>query len=72
MFVKPAAGRSVPDIERGGLLAAEGREVDPTSTYWNRRVDDKDVELVDPADTPPTSVVAQAAAPAAAPIVKSK
>ncbi len=56
MFVKPNPGRCVPDPERGGLLAAEGREVDPTSTYWARRVDDGDVALVDPADTPPSSI----------------
>lgn len=45
MFVKPAAGLSVPDPERGGLLAAEGREVQPT-TYWHKRIEDKDVEIV--------------------------
>lgn len=63
MFVKPNPGRSVPDPERGGLLAAEGREVDPTSTYWTRRVDDGDVELVDPADTSPGSIAPLADAP---------
>lgn len=52
MFVKPAAGLSVPDPERGGLLAAEGREVEPT-TYWHKRVEDKDVEIVQtPAPAP--------------------
>lgn len=45
MFVKPAAGLSVPDPERGGLLAAEGREVEPT-TYWHKRVQDQDVDVV--------------------------
>lgn len=45
MFVKPAAGRSVPDPERGGLLVAEGREVFVT-TYWHKRIEDKDVEVV--------------------------
>lgn len=45
MFVKPAAGLSVPDPERGGLLAAEGREVEPT-TYWHKRIEDKDVDVV--------------------------
>jgi hypothetical protein len=49
MFVKPAAGLNVPDPERGGLLAAEGREVQPT-TYWHKRVEDKDVDVV-PAPT---------------------
>lgn len=59
MYVKPQPGRSVPDPERGGLLPAEGREVDDTSTYWHRRVEDNDVILVDPADTPPTHIVAK-------------
>lgn len=49
MFLKPAKGRSVPDVERGGLLAADGREVVMT-TYWQRRVDDGDVEQVEPID----------------------
>lgn len=44
MFVKPAAGLNVPDPERGGLLAAEGREVEPT-TYWHKRIQDKDVDV---------------------------
>lgn len=59
MFVKPAAGLSVPDPERGGLLAAEGREVEPT-TYWHKRVQDQDVEVV------------QTPAPAIAPAKASK
>jgi hypothetical protein len=64
MFVKPAPGRSVPDPERHGLLAADGRVVDPTSAYWTRRLDDGDVELVDPADTPPGSIVEKSKAAA--------
>ena len=55
-FLKPAAGLNVPDIERGGLLAVEGREVEPT-TYWQRRIDDGDVVVVEPADVPVTSIV---------------
>lgn len=54
MFVKPAAGLNVPDPERGGLLAAEGREVEPT-TYWHKRIQDKDVE-VSPAPAPAADV----------------
>lgn len=42
MFVKPAAGRQVPDPERGDALPPEGREVEPTQ-YWQRRVNDGDV-----------------------------
>jgi hypothetical protein len=52
MFVKPKAGLSVPDIERGGLLPAEGREVTP-STYWQRRIDDGDVTEEKATDTAP-------------------
>ena len=56
MFLKPKAGLSVPDIDRGGLLAAEGREVMPGSTYWQRRIDDGDVILVDaPAPSDPAA-----------------
>lgn len=55
MFVKPTPGLDVPDPERGGLLAAEGREVEPT-TYWDKRIQDKDVELVQT----PAPVVAKA------------
>ena len=50
MFLKPAPGRDVPDLERGGLLAADGREVTMT-TYWSRRVDDGDVVELEPAET---------------------
>lgn len=50
MFVKPTAGRKVPDPARGDTLPPEGREVEPTQ-YWQRRVNDGDVaEAV--ADTP--------------------
>lgn len=48
MHVKPAPGLKVPDPERGGLLADEGREVDDTSIYWSRRVDDGDVVVSQP------------------------
>lgn len=65
MFVKPAPGRTVPDPERGGLLSAEGRTVDPTQ-YWLRRVDDNDV-LVDElaADTVQTSAQVKTTKPKA-------
>lgn len=76
MFVKPQPGRSVPDPERGGLLAEAGREVSDTSTYWHRRVEDKDVEVVDPSEVPAASpAVAELLAPteqAAAPAAPSK
>ena len=50
MFVKPAPGRTVPDPERGGFLPDEGRDV-PDTTYWARRVEDKDVLLDEPVQT---------------------
>lgn len=58
-FLKPANGLDVPDVERGGLLAAEGREVVLT-TYWQRRIDDGDVVVIDPS----TPATAPAAVPA--------
>ena len=42
MFIKPVAGRSVHDPERGDTLPPEGRDVEPTQ-YWQRRVNDGDV-----------------------------
>lgn len=42
MFVKPAAGRQVPDPDKGGCLPPEGREVVPHQ-YWLRRLQDGDV-----------------------------
>lgn len=48
MFVKPAPGRTVTDVDRGGLLSADGREVDASQTYWYRRLQDGDVVEVNP------------------------
>lgn len=42
MFVKPAAGRQVPDPDKGGCLPPEGREIVPHQ-YWLRRLHDGDV-----------------------------
>lgn len=50
MFVKPINGRSVPDPERGGLLPAEGRNVEPSS-YWLRRLEDGDIAKADQPET---------------------
>lgn len=49
MFVKPAEGRSVPDPNRGDILPEEGREVAETQ-YWQRRIIDRDVVAVTPAE----------------------
>ncbi|RFB74327.1 DUF2635 domain-containing protein [Herbaspirillum sp. 3R11] len=48
MFVVPVAGRIVPDPERGGDLAAEGRNV-PRTPYWLRAVTAGDVKETKPA-----------------------
>jgi hypothetical protein len=47
MFVKPAAGLRVRDPVKKDFLPDEGREV-ADSLYWQRRILDKDVELVKP------------------------
>ena len=47
MFIKPVAGRSVRDPERGDTLPPEGRDVEPTQ-YWQRRVNDGDVVEASP------------------------
>lgn len=52
MYVKPKHDH-VPDPERGGYLATEGREVE-ASTYWARRVQDGDVEECEPPAAPST------------------
>lgn len=57
MYVKPADGLNVPDPERGGLLAAAGRKVDPT-TYWHKRVQCGDVVVVADADAPAAEAAA--------------
>jgi hypothetical protein len=48
MNIKPAAGRQVPDPDRGGYLPPEGREVE-MHQYWHRRINDGDVVEVKPA-----------------------
>lgn len=60
MFVKPNHDHC-PDPERGGYLAAEGREVE-ASQYWLRRIADGDVREADP----------PAAAPAPAPATSGR
>ncbi|MBW9428674.1 DUF2635 domain-containing protein [Enterobacter kobei] len=46
MFVKPVAGRSVPDPARGDLLPEGGRNVEENS-YWLRREADGDIKRAD-------------------------
>jgi len=64
--VKPAEGRAVPDPENGGkLLAADGGSV-PNTAYWQRRIKDNDVTLIEePAEAPAPVAVTPKAAKAA-------
>lgn len=48
MFLKPAEGRQVPDPDRGDMLPAAGRNVEPHQ-YWQRRLADGDVVESSPA-----------------------
>jgi hypothetical protein len=52
MFVKPTHP-NVPDVDRGGYLAPEGREVEQ-SQYWLRRIADGDVTEAQPPAAEPT------------------
>lgn len=45
MYVKPVAGRSVPDPAHGDLLPLKGRNVEENN-YWLRRLPSGDVESV--------------------------
>ena len=47
MFVKPNAGRQVPDPEKGGFLPSDGRQVE-ANVYWLRRIEDGDVVEFEP------------------------
>ena len=47
MYVKPKDGRQVPDPDRGDVLPVEGREVNDQQ-YWQRRIEDGDVEVAEP------------------------
>lgn len=46
MFVKPTHDH-VPDPDRGGYLAADGRDVEE-SQYWLRRLQDGDIVQAEP------------------------
>lgn len=48
IFVKPAAGLRIKHPVSFAVLPAEGMLVE-TSSYWTRRILDKDVELVEAA-----------------------
>ena len=47
MYVKPTAGRQVPDPQHGDFLPEDGREVE-ANQYWYRRQVDGDIEVAEP------------------------
>lgn len=52
MYLRPVAGRQVPDPDRGDFLPAIGRAKESTQ-YWLRRLEDGDVvETEPPVDAP--------------------
>lgn len=51
MYLKPVAGRRVPDPDKGGVLPPEGRNVEPNQ-YWLRRRADGDVVESNPPQAP--------------------
>lgn len=52
MFVKPTAGRLVPDPATSEALPPAGKRVEGNPVYWFRRVQDGDVtEIKQPAKT---------------------
>ena len=55
MYLKPVAGRQVPDPDRGDFLPDSGRDV-VDQQYWLRRLNDGDVEI----SSPPTDDKAKA------------
>jgi len=46
MFIKPINNKQIPDPVRGGFLPETGGEVDVNDMYWQRRINDGDVEVV--------------------------
>lgn len=47
MFLKPKNGKKIPDPQRGDMLPETGRNID-INQYWQRRLNDDDVEEVKP------------------------
>ncbi|UVN46240.1 DUF2635 domain-containing protein [Pseudomonas mosselii] len=45
--LKPAPGRACPMPEKGGELLPEAGDTVPHDGYWQRRIDDGDVLLVE-------------------------
>jgi len=46
MYIKPIQNKQIPDPVRGGYLPEQGGEVDDNDMYWQRRINDGDVEVV--------------------------
>ncbi|MQT96571.1 DUF2635 domain-containing protein [Pseudomonas helleri] len=57
LHVKPAEGRAAPDPDNNyALLPAEGGLV-PDNAYWQRRLKDQDVIMIEAPDEPAPVVV---------------
>ncbi len=48
VFIKPKKGKQIPDPVRGGFLPESGAKVDVNDIYWQRRINDGDVEIAKP------------------------
>lgn len=48
VFIKPKKGKQIPDPVRGGFLPELGAKVDVNDIYWQRRINDGDVEIAKP------------------------
>lgn len=46
MYIKPKVNKKIPDPIRGGYLPEQGRHVDDNDIYWQRRINDEDVEVI--------------------------
>lgn len=65
MKVIPAPGRAVRDPRSMMLLPDEGRDVPEDDPFWNRRIRDGDVTVVEPPEQQRGATQAKAAPPAA-------
>lgn len=48
MYIKPINGKQIPDPVRGGFLPEAGGNADDHDIYWQRRINDQDVEITNP------------------------
>lgn len=47
MYIQPIKGKLVIDPDTQEFLSATGKNVDEHDIYWQRRINDGDVEIVD-------------------------